>query len=260
MIYKTWPQRCLLLLFTVFFVLGVQGQSVRILTYNIHHANPPSKPNVIDIQAIADVINQADADVVGIQEVDIHVSRSEMMNQAEKLAELTGMEYFFSKGIDLEKGFYGTLLLSKHKIVGKRRYDLPMPVSSENRSLAIIDVALPTGQVISVANTHLDLKQANRLEQTTYINELADLYKRPLILVGDLNAKPDSKEIQILEKHFSRNAESARASSPNVNPKNEIDYIMVLKNSDFNWKSYEVISKANTASDHLPVFAEIEFK
>lgn len=259
MIHKTWPMRCLFLLLTVFFVVGVQGQSVRILTYNIHHANPPSKPDVIDIQAIADVINQADADVVGIQEVDIEVSRSQMMNQAEKLAELTGMNYYFSKGIDLEKGLYGVLMLSKHKIVGKRRYDLPMPVASENRSLAIIDVELPAGQVISVANTHLDLKQANRLEQVQYINELADLYKRPFILMGDLNAKPDSEEIQILEKHFVRHTQNPRPTSPNVGPKNEIDYIMLLNNSAFNWKSYEVISEANTASDHLPVLAEIEF-
>src|SRR5690606_9126540 len=112
MFYKTWPHCCLLIFFSVFFTLVAQGQSVRILTYNIYHANPPSKPNVIDIQAIADVINQSGADVVGIQEVDIKVSRSEMMDQAEKLAELTGMHYYFSKGIDLEKGFYGTLLLS----------------------------------------------------------------------------------------------------------------------------------------------------
>ncbi|MBV2226439.1 MAG: endonuclease/exonuclease/phosphatase family protein [Sphingobacterium mizutaii] len=251
--------RILSLILLLFVSMQLKAQTVKILTYNIHHANPPSTPGKIDIEAIAKVINDANADIIGIQEVDINVSRSEMVNQAEKLAELTGTEYFFSKGIDLEKGYYGILILSKHKIVGKRRYDLPMPVKSENRSLAIVDVELPGGKIVSLANTHLDLKEENRIAQAEFINELGELYKKPLILVGDLNAKPESKPIQILEKYFVRNTTSNQPTSPNVNTKNEIDYIMVLKNQDFNWKKYQVI-KEEYASDHLPLYAEIEFK
>lgn len=242
----------------LFLALSVHAQKVKILTYNIHHANPPSKPGVIDINAIAKVINESGAEIVGIQEVDILVSRSEMMNQAEKLAELTGMEYYFSKGINLEKGYYGTLILSKYKIVGKRRYDLPMPVASENRSLAIVDVQLPDGKTISVANTHLDLKEENRIAQAEFINELGELYSKPLILVGDLNAKPNSKPIKLLEQYFVRNTKDNKPTSPNVNPKNEIDYIMVLNNVKFSWISYHVIAETY-ASDHLPLVAEIDF-
>lgn len=251
--------RLLSLILLLFVSIQLKAQTVKILTYNIHHANPPSTPGKIDIEAIAKVINDSKADIIGIQEVDINVSRSEMVNQAEKLAELTGTEYFFSKGIDLEKGYYGVLILSKHKIVGKRRYDLPMPVKSENRSLAIVDVELPGGKTVSLANTHLDLKEENRIAQAEFINELGELYKKPLILVGDLNAKPDSKPIKILEEYFVRNTTSNQPTSPNVNTKNEIDYIMVLKNREFNWKSYQVI-KEEYASDHLPLLAEIEFK
>lgn len=246
---------CLLL----FVAVQLKAQTVKILTYNIHHANPPSKPNTIDIEAIAKVVNDSKADIIGIQEVDINVSRSELMNQAEKLAELTGTEYFFSKGIDLEKGYYGILILSKHKIVGKRRYDLPMPVKSENRSLAIVDVELPGGKTVSLANTHLDLKEENRIAQAEFINELGELYSKPLILVGDLNSKPESKPIQILEKYFVRNTKTNQPTSPNVNTKNEIDYIMVLNNRNFKWKTYHVI-KEEYASDHLPLYAEIEFE
>lgn len=251
--------RLLSLILLLFVSIQLKAQTVKILTYNIHHANPPSTPGKIDIEAIVKVINDSKADVIGIQEVDINVSRSEMVNQAEKLAELTGTEYFFSKGIDLEKGYYGVLILSKHKIVGKRRYDLPMPVKSENRSLAIVDVELPGGKTISLANTHLDLKEENRIAQAEFINELGELYKKPLILVGDLNAKPDSKPIKILEEYFVRNTTSNQPTSPNVNTKNEIDYIMVLKNREFNWKTYQVV-KEEYASDHLPLLAEIEFK
>ncbi|TYP90044.1 endonuclease/exonuclease/phosphatase family metal-dependent hydrolase [Sphingobacterium allocomposti] len=235
---------------------SLSAQHLRILSYNIHHGNPPATPGKIDLEAIAAVIKSSKADLVGLQEVDIRVSRSNMVDQAKELAEMTGMSYFFSKGIDLERGEYGTLILTKHKIVGNRRYDLPMVVPSENRSLAIIDVELPGGKIVSFANTHLDLKQENRLAQANYITELGDWYDRPLILVGDLNARPDSESIRVLEGYFQRNTTSNGPTSPNTEAKNEIDYIMVGKHTKFSWKTYKTLPELS-ASDHLPVFAEI---
>lgn len=245
-----------LLLFTTF---GLSAQTVKILTYNIHHGNPPSKPGKIDLEAIAEVIKSVDADIVGIQEVDVNVSRSEHVDQAKRLAELTNTNYFFSKGIDLEKGEYGILILTKHKIAGKRRYDLPMPVKSENRSLAIVDVELANGKTVSLANTHLDLKEANKIAQATFINELGDLYAHPLILVGDLNASPVSQPIQILEKYFARNSKDNKPTFPNDGPREEIDYILISKHSKFKWKKYKVVD-APYPSDHLPLYAEIVFE
>ncbi|ERJ61187.1 endonuclease/exonuclease/phosphatase family protein [Sphingobacterium paucimobilis] len=245
------------LLLLVNFVLS--AQTVKILTYNIHHGNPPSKPGFIDLEAIAAVINEADADIIGVQEVDVNVSRSGNVDQAKRLAELTDTDYFFSKGIDLEKGEYGVLILTKHKILSKRRYDLPMPVKSENRSLAIVDIQLADGKVLSFANTHLDLKEENRKAQTEYINQLAVDGKHPLILVGDLNASPGSEAIRILEQQFSRNKEDNKPTFPNVGAKAEIDYILISNPTKFRWKSYSVID-ASYPSDHLPLLAEIELK
>lgn len=242
----------------VFFVVG-HAQTVKLLSYNIHHGNPPSRPGEIDLEAIAKVINDAGADIVGLQEIDIRVSRSNLENQALRLSELTGLDYYFSKGIDLEDGYYGTLILTKHKIIGKRRYDLPMSVQSENRSLAIVDVELANGLTVSVANTHLDLKPENRINQVKFINEIASWYdERPFILLGDLNARPGSEPINILEEKFVRNIEANILTIPVINPKAEIDYIMVGKNRKFEWLHYYAIEE-HYASDHLPVFAEIKF-
>ena len=251
--------RYLVSLLFLFVNLVLSAQTVRVLTYNIHHANPPSKSGVIDIKAIADVINKVDADIIGIQEVDVNVSRSEHMDQAKRLAELTNTNYYFSKGIDLEKGEYGILILSKHKIVGQRRYDLPMPVKSENRSLAVIDITLSNGKTISLANTHLDLKEENKIAQAKFVNELAADYKHPLILVGDLNAKPESRPIVLLEEQFVRNKKDNAPTFPNVGPKEEIDYILVSKPTRFKWKQYTVVD-APYPSDHLPLYAEIVFE
>src|SRR5690606_25495606 len=235
------------------------AQRIKILSYNIHHGSPPAHANKIDLEAIAKVIKDSDADLVGVQEVDVRVSRSGNVDQAAKLAELTGMQYFFSKGIDLEEGEYGTLILTKHQIVDKKRYDLPMVVKSENRSLAVVDIALPGGKVVSFANTHLDLKEENKVAQAHYIKELGAQIDKPLILVGDFNAKPDAEAIKVLAEQFVRNTTSNGPTHPNTGAKNEIDYIMIGKQTTFDWKVYKTISETY-ASDHLPVFAEIEIK
>ena len=149
-----------IILFTFSFsILAVYAQRIKILTYNIHHGNPPEFPGKIDLEAIANVILQSDADLVGLQEVDVYLSRSNDVDQVDRLAELTGMYPYFSKGINIDEGEYGTLILSKYEINKVRKYNLPMPVASENRTLAIIDVALPDGQLVTFANTHLDLKK-----------------------------------------------------------------------------------------------------
>lgn len=258
--FKKSVIRFLIVIFSLLAIQSSFAQTIKVLSYNIHHGNPPSKKGIIDLEAIADVIKKADVDAVGIQEVDINVSRSGLENQAKKLAELTNMEYYFSKSIDLEKGYYGILILTKHKIIGKRKYDLPNPDPSEARSLAIVDIELPNGKSFSIGNTHLDLKETNRIAQAEFINELGDLYSRPLILVGDLNARPNSEPITILEKVFVRNTECNSPTFPNVNPNQEIDYIMVNKETRFKWRSYKVLSDANWESDHLPLYAEIELK
>ena len=56
-------------------VIG-HGDTLSILTYNIHHANPPSKPGLIDVDAIAAVIVKLRPDVVALQEVDVYTNRS----------------------------------------------------------------------------------------------------------------------------------------------------------------------------------------
>ncbi|MCC4230107.1 endonuclease/exonuclease/phosphatase family protein [Zunongwangia profunda] len=45
---------------------------VIVLSYNIHHANPPSQSEVINLDTIATIIKNSKADIVGLQEVDIY--------------------------------------------------------------------------------------------------------------------------------------------------------------------------------------------
>src|SRR5690606_25978942 len=78
--------------------------SLRIMTYNIHHANPPSRPGFIDLDAIARVLIDSKADVIGLQEVENGARRSGTVNQAKLLAVECGFQYHCYKAIDYDGG------------------------------------------------------------------------------------------------------------------------------------------------------------
>jgi endonuclease/exonuclease/phosphatase family metal-dependent hydrolase len=62
-------------------------KSLRIMAYNIHHANPPSRSDSIDIPAIVRTIRAQDPDLVALQEIDGNTERSGEGNQAEIIAD-----------------------------------------------------------------------------------------------------------------------------------------------------------------------------
>src|SRR6478752_6765767 len=65
---------------------------VRVMTYNVHHCNPPSVPGKIDVEAVAKVIREANPDLVALQEIDVFTNRSgKALHEARELGRLTGM-------------------------------------------------------------------------------------------------------------------------------------------------------------------------
>ena len=58
------------------------GRVLKIMSYNIHIGNPPSKPGIIDMKAIIKAIKIENPDLVALQEVDVNTARSGKINQA----------------------------------------------------------------------------------------------------------------------------------------------------------------------------------
>ncbi|WP_192350107.1 endonuclease/exonuclease/phosphatase family protein [Algoriphagus sp. Y33] len=237
-----------------------QGKSIKVLSYNIHHSNPPSRPDLIDLDAIAKVIKESEAEVVGLQEVDVFTSRSGSdLHMAKELAELVGMPYFyFSKGIDYQGGEYGTAILSKYPLSDTKTVLLPAEEGTEQRTISLATVTLEEGVRFQFANTHLDFSSAtNSLSQAEKIGEYFSEETSPIILVGDFNSTPDSAPIRLLDGSFTRTCKNDCAPTiPVINPKKTIDFIMYRGAEDFAVKSHRVIQETY-ASDHLPVLAEL---
>ncbi|GAB3010370.1 endonuclease/exonuclease/phosphatase family protein [Niabella terrae] len=232
------------------------------MSYNIHHANPPSKPDFIDLDAVATVIKAQHPDIVALQEVDVHTARSGKIDEAALLAEKAGFPYYyFAKSIDHDGGDYGVALLSRFPLTEKRTHRLPTVegTGGELRVIALAVITLPGGKKLEVASTHLDAQRerTNRLRQIEEIGHVAEKALFPLIIGGDFNAAEQDEVIKVLDKYFTRTCKDCAFTIPVEHPKRTLDYIGFRPGNKFSVLSHQVINETY-ASDHLPVVAVLQ--
>jgi endonuclease/exonuclease/phosphatase family metal-dependent hydrolase len=215
-------------------------EGLHILCYNIHHANPPSRPGIIDLEAIAKLIKQQTPDLVALQEVDVNTNRSgKTSNQAAELAKLSGMPYYyFAKAIDHDGGEYGVAILSKFPMEEMKNTPLPTAdgTGGEHRTLATAVIKLAQGEKIVFASTHLDAQRpdTNRYLQINKIVEVLQRETLPVIIAGDFNAIPTTRIIQVLDNHFTRTCVSnCGFTVSQINPIRTIDYIAFKPSANF---------------------------
>lgn len=238
---------------------------IRVLCYNIHHANPPSRPDFIDMNAIANVINQEQADLVALQEVDVYTTRSgKSLHQAEELGRLTGMKVYFARAIDYGGGEYGVAILSKHPIQEMKNHPLPTAAGTggELRTLATAVIELPQRKKILFASTHLDAQSSdtNRILQAEKIVEILKKEQLPVILAGDFNAVASTRVIKTFDNYFTRSClTNCEFTIPVINPNKTIDYIVYAPKEKFTVVQQKVIAETY-ASDHRPVMTVLRMQ
>jgi len=239
------------------------ADTIRVLTYNIHHANPPSKKDFIDLDAIARVINEQRPDFVALQEVDVHTGRSgREVHEAEALAAATGMHAFFAKAIPYDGGEYGIAVLSRTPVEEGHAYALPSAPGSKGEPRALCTVTTKkNGRRIMMASTHLDVMRpdSNRLLQVQAITKILSNARMPVILAGDFNAKPGSPAIELLDSAFTRTCMDCPFTIPVEQPNRTIDLIAYRPAAAFQVLEHKVIPE-RYASDHLPVSAKLLLK
>ncbi len=242
-----------------------RSRILRVMSYNIHHCNPPSKQKegLIDVDAIARVIAKQKPDLVALQEVDVNTKRSGNVNQAVLLATQLKMNFYFGKAIEHDGGDYGVAILSRFPLSEQQTFKLPKnnEAKAEQRVLAIATIKIADGLFVRFASTHLDAQRSedNRILQAKEINRLTAKETLPLILAGDLNAEPGAEPVKIFDSSFTRTCSDCGFTIPVVNPRKTIDHVGFKTGSPFKIVSHEVIPE-RYASDHLPIIALLELE
>ena len=236
-------------------------RTLRIMTYNIHVGVGMDKK--LDLQRIADVINAARPDLVGLQEVDRGVKRTEGKDEIAELAALTRMEYAFAPNLDYQGGKYGVAILSRLPIKNTEHRMFENKREAERRGMLRVEVDVD-GKRLNFVTTHLDYQyEDGRLFETEQMLKFLENAKGPLIVVADLNDTPAGSAYQLMRTKFddawvAGRAEGEGFSYPADKPIKRIDHIFYNARASARVKKTWVIQ--TLASDHIPVMAEIEIK
>ncbi|NOR88012.1 MAG: hypothetical protein GQ527_10415 [Bacteroidales bacterium] len=235
------------------------SQIIKVLSFNILHGETMN--HQYDLDMIAQVIIDADADFVALQEVDFKTQRAKNYDLVTELAWRCKMAPLFGKAMDYDGGEYGEGILSKYTFLQSRNVTLPHSEGNEVRAALEITTILSSGDTISFIGTHLDHleDETDRVAQVKEINRVFSSNNYPTILAGDLNAIPESNPIQILEQIWaaSYDRENPKPTYPSNQPSVKIDYVMFYPKEKWRVLKTEIIQDS-IASDHCAYLVYLE--
>ncbi|MFW6006943.1 MAG: endonuclease/exonuclease/phosphatase family protein [bacterium] len=221
----------------------LQDQSLKIMTYNIQHG--VGLDGNLNLERTAEVLKTADAGIIGLNEVDNKMYRSNFKNQIKILSNRLKMNYVFGANIDTIFGNYGNGLLTKFPVKKIDNHKLPGEKGKEPRGLLEAEVLISPVFSLKVLVTHLSLETEERNKQWQWILQHINSIEGPFVLMGDFNFQENLVEAS---DYFI----AAEKTFPADSPVKEID--MFFSNSLVKKEIYTINS---IASDHLPLIVEM---
>ncbi len=234
-------------------------------TFNIHHG--VGADGRLDLDRTAGAIEATGAAVVGLQEVDANfAARSDFVDEAGGLGERLGLTPVFGANLDLPpptpgapRRRYGNAILSAHPVTAWRNIPLPH-ATDEPRGLLVAELAVD-GQAVTVFATHLDNhSETTRRAQVDAVADAAAAVTGPLVVLADLNARPDTTEVRRLTAAVPDTWPVAGRGHgytfSATRPHARIDYVLA-SGPGLAARAARVV--ASRASDHLPLGVDVEF-
>lgn len=238
---------------------GALKRSLRVMTFNIHVGVGMDKK--LDLKRIADVINRERPDLVGLQEVDRGVTRTEGKDEIAELAKMTLMDFRFAQNLEYQGGQYGVAILSRFLIQKADHQKYENKRETERRGMLLVEVEVD-GKKLNFVTTHLDYQYDDgRLFETEQLLRLLDRVEGPLIVTGDFNDEPNGSAYKLLLTKFADawvRGKGEGFSYPANKPAKRIDYIFYRESDRMRVKKAWVVD--TLSSDHLPVMAELEIR
>ena len=233
---------------------------LKVMTYNIFSGR--TLDGSYDLEGKIETIREVNPDILGLNEVHLNTRHSNFTSQTDTLGDALDMPHrFFARAIDHNGGQYGIALLSRYPILSCECVPIPDSYDEQGNHpesrvhiCATIDV---NGKTIQVLTSHYGLSQAEQEHAVAETLRLKDA-SLPTIFMGDLNAQDTDAVMAPLFANFQDAACSLtgpdkltfRSDKPTI----RIDYI--FHTPEFMVENVKVLP--STASDHRPVFAELE--
>ncbi len=205
---------------------------LRVATYNIHAG--AGQDGRFDLDRTADALRALRADVIGLQEVDVHWgARSDHADEARALAGELGMRVFFAPIYDLDPATeggqrrqYGVAVLSRYPVLDAENHEItrlstqrPDPVPAPEPGFAEVVVNVK-GSHVHVYSTHLDYRSdpSVRAAQVADMLDVLAADRGPKVLVGDFNAEASAPELAPLWRELRDAAPGAAARTRRSSP------------------------------------------
>ncbi len=272
------------------------GEDVQVITYNIRYLNRGDGPDHWDnrVDSVADLIRTGD--VIGLQEA----TRTQIDGLVKRLPEFDWygvgrddakdageFSPIFWRKDRFKAGQQGTFWLGPDTTaVGKPAWEARIPRICSWVMLHPITSDESTGPAtLAIFNTHFDhqsglarLNSAKLLREK--VNEIAA--EVPVVVMGDLNCRPDSEPIAALTSDGEQTASSnfplvdsislseTKPQGPTgtwngfkqIDPQTRIDYVLVRRDVPkvlSHLTADPKTSDGRFASDHLPVVVKLRF-
>ena len=227
---------------------------IQVASYNIHRGF--GRDGRYDPDRILRVLQEMDVDVVALQEVDFPERDPNQILTC--LAAKLDMTAVGGPVRSSEAGKYGNAILTRFPIRKIRRWDLSIG-GHEPRGALAVDM-LCQESLMHVVTTHLGLWPRERPLQATRLLELLQGNREELtLLLGDWNEwHVWGKSLRILRRMFGSPA--CPRTFPAIWPVLALDRIWVSPPQALHSIHAHQSKESLTASDHLPVKAEIWFQ
>lgn len=231
-----------------------------------------------DINNILSTLRELNPDIICLQELTVnHPEFNKGIDTPKYLAGELGFHYYFKEAHDDPENIFGSGIFSRYPIVRssyslirepKGTYDTHRHFSDQGRVYTECEIEVD-GKNMTVGTTHMSYTDSflSDKEKDTETDKLINIIatkNKNFILMGDLNALPDSYSINEISKYLKSAGPSFTQSTWTTKPFNyngfvadklhwRLDYCFTTP--DIKVHTAEIIN--TEYSDHLPILVEI---
>jgi endonuclease/exonuclease/phosphatase family metal-dependent hydrolase len=252
----------------------ITAPSLRVLSANLAHGRGTGFNQMLqsaatareNIRQAAAMLDQLDADVVGLQEADAVSRWSGGFDHVMAIAEASGYGCRVH-GLHAQSRLfeYGTALLSRFAFQKAGIHHFAPTPPAQRKGFVAAQVAwnpaelLGTPRLVTIASVHLDFSSAgNRESQLAEMEEALAVFPRPLILLGDFNLEWSDQDGLLSRFADALGLVAFQPDSEGFatyGSDKRLDWILI--SSDLAFMEYRVIE--DDVSDHLPVWAQLRW-